>query len=87
MTQTQNADIQQTAKTVQAAGAWLAVASFLIVLTLVFHGPLADDLGGQMTRIAEAANTWSVVHWIAALSLSLYAVAGLLVLTSRSRLV
>ena len=39
-----------------------------------------------MARIAGAPVEWSVVHWIAAASLSLYAVGALILLTSRSRL-
>lgn len=75
-----------TNKSVQVGGTWLAIASFLMIAVLVFHGPIAPDLGDQMTRIADAALRWSVVHWIAAAALSLYAVAGLIMLTSRSRL-
>lgn len=70
----------------QAGGTWFAIASFLMIVTLAFHGPIAPNLDEQMTRIADAATKWAVVHWIAAAALSLYAVAGLLVLTSRSRL-
>lgn len=78
MTHTNNA--------VRVGGMWLATASFLMIVALAFHGPIAPDLNDQMTRIAEAAIQWSVVHWIAATALSLYAVSGLVVLTSRSRL-
>jgi hypothetical protein len=39
-----------------------------------------------MTRIAQDAIRWAVIHWIAAAALSLYAVAGLVVLNSQSRL-
>jgi hypothetical protein len=73
--------------TVQAGGMWLAIASLLMVAVLVFHGPIAPELNEQMMRIAGAAVRWSVVHWVAAAALSLYAVSGLLILTSRSRLV
>ena len=68
------------------AGAWLATASVLIVLVLIGHGPLSPDLGEQMRRVADGALRWTVVHWMAAASLSLYAGAGLLVLTARTRL-
>lgn len=71
---------------VRVGGAWLAIASFLMIVVLGFHGPIDPDLNVQMTRIADAAIRWSVVHWLAAAALSLYAVAGLVVLTSRSRL-
>jgi len=57
-----------------------------MVAVLVFHGPIAPDLDDQMKRIAEGALRWAVVHWIAAAALSFYALTGLVVLTSGSRL-
>lgn len=71
---------------VRVAGTWLAIASSLLIVALVVHGPLAPDLSDQMTRIADRATVWSVIHWVSAASLSLYAVTGLIVLTSGSRL-
>ena len=71
---------------VRVAGAWLAIASLLMIVVLGLHGPIAPDLHDQMTRIADAAVRWSVVHWIAAAALSLFVVSGLIVLTSGSRL-
>ena len=70
----------------RAAGASLAGASFLLAGVLAFHGPLEPELGDQMKLIAEGATRWAVVHWIAAAALSLFAVAGLLVLVAGSRL-
>lgn len=72
---------------VRVAGTWLAIASCLLIAALIVHGPLAPDLGDQMEKIAAGAMTWSVIHWVSAASLSLYAVTGLIVLTSGSRLV
>jgi hypothetical protein len=57
-----------------------------MVAALGFHGPIAPDLDDQMKRIADGATRWSLVHWIAAAALSLYALTGLVVLTSGSRL-
>jgi hypothetical protein len=71
---------------VRVAGTWLAIASSLLIAALVVHGPLAPDLSDQMKKIADGAMTWSVIHWVSAASLSLYAVTGLIVLTSGSRL-
>jgi hypothetical protein len=71
---------------VRVAGTWLAIASFLLVVALAVHGPLAPDLGDQMKKIADGPMAWSVIHWVSAASLSLYAVTGLVVLTSGSRL-
>lgn len=71
---------------VRVAGTWLAIASSLLIAALVVHGPLAPDLSDQMKKIDDGAMAWSVIHWVSAASLSLYAVTGLIVLTSRSRL-
>ena len=57
-----------------------------MITVFALHGPIAADLNDQMTRIADAAARWAVVHWIAAAALSFYAVSGLIILTSRSRL-
>jgi len=75
-----------TTTAVRVAGTWLAIASSLLVAALALHGPLAPDLSDQMKKIADGATAWSVIHWVAAASLSLYAVTGLVVLTSASRL-
>jgi hypothetical protein len=70
----------------RVAGAWLAVASSLMIAGLALHGPINPDLGAQMTKIADHATMWTVSHWITATGLSLLTVAGLIVLTSGSRL-
>lgn len=75
-----------TSTAVRVAGTWLALASSLLITALVVHGPLAPDLSHQMKKIADGAMAWSVIHWVSAASLSLYAVTGLIVLTSGSRL-
>jgi hypothetical protein len=71
---------------VRVAGTWLAIASSLLIAALVVHGPLAPDLSDQMKKIADGAMAWSVIHCVSAASLSLFAVTGLIVLTSGSRL-
>jgi hypothetical protein len=70
----------------RVAGTWLAIASFLLIAALVIHGPLAADLTDQMKRIADGPMGWFMIHWVSAASLSLYAVSGLVVLTTGSRL-
>jgi hypothetical protein len=57
-----------------------------MIAVLGFHGPIAPDLNDQMQRIADGAVRWSIVHWIAAAALTLYAMTGLVVLSSESRL-
>ena len=70
----------------RAAGAWLAAASLLLVVTLTLHGPLHPDIEAQMARIAESTSRWAVAHWIAAASLSCFMIASLLLLVRDSRL-
>jgi len=70
----------------RVAGSCLAVASLLLITSLVFHGPLATHTDTQMRIIAEGASRWVVVHWAAAAALSLFAVAGFVVLAAASRL-
>ena len=70
----------------RASGAWLACASLLLVLVLIFHGPLHSDLQVQMAHIAEPASRWAAVHWAAAASLSCFIVTSVLVLAAGSRL-
>lgn len=71
---------------VQIGGTWFAIASALMIMVLALHGPIAPDIAEQMTRVSGMTTRWAVAHWLAAAGLSLHAVAGLLVLTSRSGL-
>ena len=71
---------------VPTAGWWLMAASVLMIAVLLLHGPIAPDPAEQMTKISSAADRWRLAHWLAAASLSSYAVTGLLVLTAGSRL-
>jgi hypothetical protein len=65
---------------------WLAIASIILAVSLLFHGPISPDLGTQLNRIADGSLRWSTVHWAAAAALSFFAVASLIVLTTGSRL-
>jgi hypothetical protein len=76
----------QTKKAIQVAGAWLAIASLLMVATLILHGPIAPAPLDQMGSIAAGVTRWTAAHWIAAIALSLFAVSGLMVLIAGSRL-
>jgi hypothetical protein len=78
--------MRRTNDGVRVGGSWLAVASCLIIATLALHCPIAPDLGVQMNRVASRSTVWSVSHWIAAAAFSSYAMAGLVILTSGSRL-
>ena len=72
---------------VRVAGTWLAIASSMLIPAVILHGSLGAVLGDQMKKIADGATAWSVVHWVSAAALSLYAVTGLIMLSSASRLV
>lgn len=78
--------VGRTGVPVRTAGVWLAAASLLMIAVFALHGPLAPDLGAQMAKITAAPVKWRVAHWLAAASLSSYAMTGLIVLTARSRL-
>lgn len=78
--------MQSTRDAVRVGGTWLAIASALIIGVLTLHGPIAPDHAVQMTRIADRSTVWIVAHWMAAAAFSLYAVAGLIVLASATRL-
>lgn len=73
-------------KIIRIIGIWLAIASFLMIAVLGFHGPIAPELNVQMQKIADGPMVWSAVHWTAAASLSLYALTGIVVLTSESHI-
>ena len=70
----------------RAAGAWLAIASVLLAIVFVFHGPPEHHVADQMTVIARESARWVAVHWMAAVALSLFAMAGLIILGAGSRL-
>lgn len=71
---------------VRAGGFWLVAASFCMIIVLLVHGPIDPDPTAQMAKIASHPLRWAVVHWIAAAGLSLFAIVGLILLTSHSHL-
>ena len=71
---------------VRTAGAWMAIAAALLAGVLIAHGPIDPDMSRQMEAIANGSVRWTIVHWAAAASMSLFAITGLIVLTARSRL-
>lgn len=70
----------------RVAGAWLAIGSLLFVVSLALHPPPSPDPGEFMATIADGPTRWVAAHWAAALALSLFVIAGLLMLTAGSRL-
>ena len=78
--------MERTGVGTRAAGAWLAVGSVLLVVSLAFHPPPSPDLGEFMAGIAGAPTQWVLAHWAAALALTCFAITGLIMLTTASRL-
>lgn len=79
-------EMSDAATEVRVAGAWLALGSLLLAVSLALHPPPSPNAGEFMTIIAENATLWVAVHWGAALALTMLVIAGLLVLTAGSRL-
>lgn len=76
----------RTGTSARVAGAWLAIGSLLFAVSLALHPPPAPNPGEFMAIIADGPARWVAVHWAAAMALTLFAIAGLLVLTAGSRL-
>lgn len=72
---------------IRVGGAWLATASVSMIVALVLHGPIAPELADQMIRIGDHHVAWRLAHWLAAAALSFYAVAAVVMLTSRASLI
>lgn len=71
---------------IRTGGAWLAVAATLLIVALTMHPPPPAEDAAFMELIADEGATWIAVHWLAAIALSLFVVAGLIVLSGRSAL-
>lgn len=87
--ETINRRMERTGTGTRVAGAWLAVGSVLFVGSLVFHlfhPPPSSALGEFMASIAAAPTQWVLAHWAAALALTIFAITGLIMLTTESRL-
>lgn len=78
--------LERTGAGTRVAGAWLAVGSVLFVGSLVLHPPPSPDLGEFMAVIADEPTQWVLAHWAAALALTLFAITGLIILTTESQL-
>lgn len=70
----------------RAGGAWLAFGAVLGVVSLVIHPVPSPDPAVFMATIADDPTRWLIAHWSGAIALSLFVVAGLIVLTAGSRL-
>lgn len=70
---------------ITTAGIWLASGAGLLGAALILHGPPDPDLAVQMEIIAHEHGRWSGAHWLAAVALSLFTAAGLMMMTGQSR--
>jgi hypothetical protein len=70
----------------QAAGAALALGAVMMVITFLIHGAPEPDIADMMAVIATETLRWHIAHWVAAVGLSLFAMAGIIMLAGRTRL-
>ncbi len=70
---------------VSVVGAMLAIGSLLLVVGFVLHPPPAPNPAEFMATIAENPTRWVAAHGLTAISLSVFVIAGLIMLTSGSR--
>lgn len=71
---------------VRVGGAWLAIGALLLVVGFVLHPPPSPDPAEFMATIAEDPTRWVAAHAVTAIALSIVAIAGLILLTTGSRL-
>lgn len=70
----------------RAAGVTLVAAALAFVVGLAFHPPPSPNPAEFMAMIAADPTRWVAAHWLSAISLAGFAIAGLIVLTARSSL-
>lgn len=71
---------------IRVGGAWLAIGAIAFIVSLLLHAQPSPDPNEFMANIAAAPTQWMVAHWLAAISASLFVIAGLIILTTTSRL-
>ncbi|MFC4543774.1 hypothetical protein ACFO5R_17745 [Halosolutus amylolyticus] len=75
-----------TSARIRAGGIWLAIGSVLLVVGFALHPPPAPDPAEFVATIADAPTRWVTAHAVTAIGLSAFAIGGLIVLTTGSRL-
>ncbi|MBW3582107.1 MAG: hypothetical protein KY455_03315 [Euryarchaeota archaeon] len=70
----------------RTAGGWAAAAALVLTVSIALHPPPSPVLSEFMGIVADSGTTFVVAHWLAAIGLSFFVVASLLVLTAGSRL-
>lgn len=78
--------LERTRTGTRVAGGWLAVGAVLFVISLLLHPPPSPDPAEFMAGIANAPTQWVLAHWAAALALTIFAISGLIMLATASRL-
>lgn len=71
---------------IRVGGAWLAIGSLLLVVGFVLHPPPSPDPAEFMATIADDPTRWMAAHVATAIALSVFTIAGLIMLTAGSRL-
>lgn len=80
-----NARMTRNPAAAQAAGAALALGAVMLVITFAIHGAPEPRLADMMAVIAAESLRWQLAHWFAAVGLSLFAMAGIILLGARTR--
>lgn len=75
-----------TDTSIRVGGAGLAVGALLLAVGFALHPPPSPDPAEFMATIADAPTRWVAAHAATAIALSVFTIAGLIVLTAGSRL-
>lgn len=71
---------------IRVGGAWLSIGAIALIASLLLHAQPSPVPNEFMANIASEPLQWMIAHWLAALSSSLFVIAGLIILTTHSRL-
>lgn len=71
---------------VRVGGSALALGALLLAGGFALHPPPATDPAEFMATVADSPTRWVAAHAVTAIALSLFAIAGLVTSTARSRL-
>ena len=71
---------------IQVGGAWLSIGAIALIASLLLHAQPSPVPNEFMSNIAAEPVQWMIAHWLGALSSTLFVIAGLIILTTHSRL-
>ena len=75
-----------TESRIRIGGVWLAIGSVLFVVGLLLHPPPSPNPSEFMATIAQDPGRWMAAHGVTIIGLIFLTVAGLIILTTPSRL-